>query len=221
MSRERFKDNITPERLRDLLDYEPETGIFRWKVATGRTRPGKIAGTQNSDGYISICIDRYPYRAHRLAWAWVTGLWPAEDIDHINGQRSDNRFANLREATHWQNMHNMGARKRKDPSLPTGVTLKHGRYHARIRVDGQVMLLGSYETKDEASAAYQDAAKLYAGDFARQQAMKIALPKEPSAPMVDALIAEGEDMGFSISEHEAKRLASAILNAPLVEADKP
>ena len=100
-------DDLSAEFLRQVLSYSPENGLFIWRVSLGyRVRPGASAGFYCSKGYHSIQISGSTYRAHRLAWLYVYGVWPTLDIDHINGDPSDNRIANLREATPQQNIMN-------------------------------------------------------------------------------------------------------------------
>src|SRR5579862_7745832 len=97
---------ITPERLKEVLDYDPATGEFRWKTRLGgKAVAGRVAGYLDR-GYISIRIDRRIYMAHRLAWLWVYGVWPEGWLDHINRKKNDNRIDNLRLAEPWQNQAN-------------------------------------------------------------------------------------------------------------------
>ena len=99
------KADLTAQRLREALHYDPETGVFTWATAvSSKTVPGARAGNQHIAGYFRIRLDGYSYKAHRLAWLYMTGAWPAECIDHINRNNSDNRFSILREATHKQYM---------------------------------------------------------------------------------------------------------------------
>src|SRR5579864_3559439 len=101
--------NLTLTRLYEVLDYRPETGLFIWKINTGKRRmAGKQAGCKMVRGYHTLSIDRIQYTAHRVAWFYMTGDWPPDDIDHINGVRTDNRFCNLRLATKRDNSFNKG-----------------------------------------------------------------------------------------------------------------
>lgn len=96
--------DLTAERVRELLHYEPATGIFTRRIRTSnRTKVGAIVGADNGKGYLQISVDWRLYSAARLAWLYMTGEWPKEEIDHINRVRSDNRFSNLREATRSSN----------------------------------------------------------------------------------------------------------------------
>lgn len=154
---------ITAQELRERLDYDPVSGVFRWKTsASNRIRVGSTAGCINTIGYCQIYIGSKPYLAHRLAWLHVFGAWPDGVIDHINGNRSDNRICNLREATRAQN--NANARVRSDnTSGLKGVSPLHGRWAAQA---GGVYL-GLFDTPEEAHAAYVAAAKERFGNFAR------------------------------------------------------
>lgn len=156
-------------RVRELLDYEPETGFFRWKVKRRHgISVGHIAGSENSSGYIQITIDGRLYVAHRIAWVWVHGSEPPDEIDHINGVRDDNRIANLRAATHRQNSQNR-SRRRDNESGFKGVHLhrKSGRWRALIYSNGRNIHLGLFATREKAYAAYVAAARQLFGDFAR------------------------------------------------------
>lgn len=97
---------LTAESLRELLHYDPQTGIFTWRVTRGNLKACSRAGSMKEDGYIRVCIGERRYHAHRLAWLYVTGDWPVEEIDHINRNKADNRFTNLRPATRSTNEQN-------------------------------------------------------------------------------------------------------------------
>lgn len=158
--------NLTAERLRELLRYNPETGVFTWRVKRGIALAGSIAGNKNRNGYVNIYVDNRPYRAHRLAWLYVYGSFPKQDIDHINGVRHDNRIANLRDVSTSHNMMNQ-RRARTDNKL--GLLGVHVRtperphhkiskpYRAMIYVAGKRVNVGSFATAEEAHAAYLEA----------------------------------------------------------------
>ena len=103
----KFNDQITLERLKEVVDYDPLTGIFTWKIKLNNNLVvGSVAGALTSKGYIGLTIDRNYYQGHRLAWLYVYGEWPEGDVDHINNIRTDNRIQNLRIATKSQNSMN-------------------------------------------------------------------------------------------------------------------
>lgn len=148
---------ITLSRLRDLFDYSQETGEFRYLQNRGGARAGKRAGYLNHDGYIQFEIDGKKYAAHRLAWFYVFGRWPADQIDHINGKRHDNRIANLREANVSENQQNLKkARVNNKTSGLLGVTWHKGigKWQAQIKIGGRNHYLGVFETAESAYDAY-------------------------------------------------------------------
>jgi hypothetical protein len=155
----------TLERLNELLDYDPETGIFRRKKATSWSiKVGDIAGTDHNLGYRAIMIDRSRYLAHRLAWKMYHGRDPEGQIDHINGIKNDNRIKNLRECTHAENQRNRGKTKVNTTGYK-GAYLVGSKYKAQISLNGKTANLGRYDTAEEAHEAYKKAAKKYHGDF--------------------------------------------------------
>lgn len=159
---------LTVERLKEVLRYDLETGVFRWACAIGnRAKEGAVAGCLRSDGYCFIRIDGHPYAAHRLAWLYMHGVWPNLHIDHINRVRSDNRIENLREATRAQNQGNL-PRYRNNTSGIKGVSLmkRDNKWRASIRVNGKPKNLGHFNTKEEAAEVYRKAAIARWGEFA-------------------------------------------------------
>ena len=161
---------ITHQRLRELLHYDPLTGIFlRLVSANSRVKVGDIAGSlHKATGYRRIQIDGRDYMAHRLAWFYVTGEWPTADIDHWNLNRTDNRFCNLREATNSENHANMRARADNTSGFKGVYFHKPNRkWVTQITVIGKRIYLGSFDTKGSAHAAYAAAAKQHFGEFAR------------------------------------------------------
>ena len=154
-----MKATITPSRLRELLDYDARTGVFRWRVDTPRRRAGTVAGSVGADGYIIIGVDRHQYRAHRLAWLWEHARWPHPDVDHRNCVRSDNRLVNLREATAAVNAQNRRTPNLGNTSGRLGVSwAAHAkRWKAQILVGETKVHLGYFADKLDAEAAYRDA----------------------------------------------------------------
>ena len=156
----------TAEYLRSVLHYDPESGIFTWKVRTSnRVKVGSVAGSQSGKGYLDISVCSRTHRAHRLAWLYVHGVWPEDQIDHINRIRTDNRISNLRDVTQKQNLQNAGKHSR-NTSGHTGVIWdKHrSKWQARIAHNCKDIHLGSFASLEEAVAARKAAEKLYWSD---------------------------------------------------------
>ena len=155
--------SLTQERLMSLVSYDAETGVFTWRITRRNCKTGAVAGSLLK-GYVRISIDSKIYAAHRLAWLYTYGCWPSGEIDHINRVRNDNRLCNLREATRELNTQNANVRV-DSPYGIRGVT-KHkysNKYRARIQANKKAMLLGLFDTPEEAAAAYAAAAaKLHA-----------------------------------------------------------
>jgi hypothetical protein len=164
-----FNSAVTIERLKEVLSYDPATGLFVWKISLGwKGAVGKEAGTPHQRGYISIMIDQKLYLAHRLAWFYITGQWPKNRVDHKDCDRANNRFENLREATNSQN--NQNRRKRAGcRSRFKGVSwhVRDRMWEARIKLNRETIRLGLYKTEEDAHAAYCDAARKMFGDYAR------------------------------------------------------
>lgn len=157
---------LTAERLREVLDYDPTSGAFRLKVSsTRRDRIGTVVGSRSSSGHRLIKIDGRKYGAHRLAWFYVHGTWPDHEIDHKNNTPDDNRFTNLREATDGQNRQNSKLNKNNTSGF-RGVYLRGRRWQARITAQGDYISLGAFDTPEAAYATYCTAAGLYHGAFA-------------------------------------------------------
>jgi hypothetical protein len=161
---------ITHARLREVLFYDPFTGIFRWRIKPRNIVPGNLPGGRDAHGYWLIRVDRKRYFAHRLAWFYVHGRWPIGEIDHRNGDPLDNRLENLREATRAQQLWNSGLRKNNRIGLK-GVTFypPTRRWFARIQKHGRTRFLGYHATAEAAHAAYVEAANSEFGEFARTE----------------------------------------------------
>lgn len=155
--------------LTSILDYNPETGIFVWKMPRPKIQVGSIAGhiRKGKKPYVHIMIDGKDYSAHRLAWFYVHGIWPNEHIDHINGNHSDNRLVNLREATRSQNKANsISTNKTGFKGVRFLPWVKNGKqWMAQITFNKKVTYLGSFYTPEEAHWAYCDAAEQLHGEF--------------------------------------------------------
>ena len=157
-------NTITREIIKEMLDYNLETGVFRWKISTNRRiKIGAIAGTKNWNLYFIIPLNGKRYRAHRLAWMYVYGTWPVYDIDHINGNPSDNRFNNLRDVTTSHNTQNQTKPHKRNKCGLLGVSWHTvGKcWRARICTNGVQMLIGHFKTPEEAHQAYLGAKRKY------------------------------------------------------------
>lgn len=164
------RELISHARLLEVLDYDRSTGIFRWKAPGDANKvAGKIAGCSGTAGRIIITIDKRSYLAHRLAWFYVTGEWPARGLDHRSVVASDNRFGNLREATGKQNSRNQKPKKSRSGLKGAAWDASRGKWIATIRTDAGRKTLGRFDTAEEAHAAYKQAAKEFHGEFARHE----------------------------------------------------
>ncbi len=160
---------ISHQLLCEFLRYDQTTGFFYWNCARPKTRVGQRAGTyKHHKKYVLIEILGTCYQAHRLAWFYMTGQWPKDQIDHINMDRCDNRFVNLREATNGQNAVN---KKHANRTGFKGVKhcawLKENPFMAQIRRDNKIAYLGCFPTAEEAHEAYKKAAIEIHGEYAR------------------------------------------------------
>jgi hypothetical protein len=171
---------LTQEYLKECFNYDHDTGILRWKVrpqehfATDRVCKsvnskwaGHVAGAISSSGYLIVGVNGKRHLVHRVIWPLVCGKWPEFDIDHINGNRADNRLTNLREATRSENRRNCRIRGDNKSGLKgVGFHKKRGKYRARIKADGITTNLGFFSTPQEAHTAYCTAADKHHGQFA-------------------------------------------------------
>jgi hypothetical protein len=163
--------------IRERLAYNPETGIVSWRVShCSRTHAGEEAGSLDKRGYRSVRVAGVLIFSHLLAVFLQTGQWPEEVVDHRNGVKDDNRWANLRECTQTQNLRNRV--KSKSKAIPyKGVFNNNGSFMARICVDRKMKYLGNYPDPEQAALAYNEAAVTHFGEFA-------LLNEVPCAPVV-------------------------------------
>lgn len=164
-----FERGLTAERLRALLSYCPETGEFRWLVTNSKRRmAGSAAGDRKPSGYIIIGIDGHRYRAHRLAWLFMTGQWPAHQVDHRDNDRANNKWLNLRAADNAQNQAN-SKRQRNNTSGFKGVywNTQRQKWAAKINPGRRQVHLGFFDDPKIAHEAYVRGAKRFFGEFAR------------------------------------------------------
>jgi hypothetical protein len=147
---------IDHKTLKNLLHYNEETGIFIWSIARPKIKVGDQVGFVHHSGYIHTEIFGRHYALHRLAWFYVTGSWPKHQIDHINGNKADNRFANLREATNAQNSLNKPVRNSTGyKGVAFKKWLKKKPYTASITINGKITHLGCFATAEEAFEVYK------------------------------------------------------------------
>lgn len=146
-----MSEDLSADQMRERLSYDPRSGRFEWIDG------GREAGWVRKDGYSSIRVDGKEYGSHRLAFLYMTGRWPVEEVDHIDRNPSNNCWSNLREATHAQNMRNRGR---------PGVGKCNSRWRAYIKLDGVQRHIGMFDTRDDAVAAYMTEAKMAFGEYA-------------------------------------------------------
>lgn len=151
---------ITHARLLEVLHYDPATGAFTWlKNLAQKDRVGSIAGSLHPIGYTVVQVDGERIPAHRLAWFYVNNTWPDAQIDHINGRRADNAYANLRDVPSVVNQQNQRTARAGSSSGLLGVTWHKasGKWAAQIRHNNRKRHLGVFDDPDAAHAAYVDA----------------------------------------------------------------
>jgi hypothetical protein len=146
---------LTAHRLREVLKYDRNTGVFRWRMSLAkRVKIGDVAGCARQDGYRLIRVDGRLYLASRLAWLYMHDCWPKNEIDHKNTIRGDDRLQNLRDVTHAENKQNSRRAHRDNKTGLLGVMTSQGKFRAQIRLDGKARHLGTFETPEAAHAAY-------------------------------------------------------------------
>ena len=150
--------DITVDYLKQILNYNPDTGIFTWVKRTTRSDLlGKTAGSPHSSGYISISIHNQKRLAHRLAWLYMTGGWPINHIDHIDGDKTNNAFNNLRDITRSENLHNVHKAKKNNKVNLLGVSAHQGKWRMQIMRNGVMTRISGFDTPEQAHKAYLDA----------------------------------------------------------------
>lgn len=158
---------ISISTLNEWLVYDSETGCLKWKKRKSPSaNAGDIVGCKNSRGYIHFRIDKISLTCHRTAWAMYYGEWPELFIDHINGDRSDNKISNLRLASRSENNRNAAIRKDNKTGMK-GVRfcLRDKKYIAHIRINGKSICLGYFDSAIQAQGAYAEKAKEIHGEF--------------------------------------------------------
>ena len=157
---------LTQERLKEVIDYSPILGLFWHIKARGGVKVGDVAGSKDNKGYIRIGIDGRLHKAHRLAWLYVHGEWPPDQIDHENNDTSDNRLFNLRLASNGQNRANS---RKKTSSIYKGVRWRaqSRKWHTQIGKDGQNHHVGLFDSPVDAARAYDAKAIELFGEYAK------------------------------------------------------
>lgn len=145
---------LTQARLKELLDYDPETGVFTNRVTRGGIEAGKVVGCDNGAGYLQMRVDKRLYKAHRLVFLYVEGYLPENQVDHLNGTRWDNRWVNLRHVSRACNLQNQKVYRNNTSGFP-GVYWRgeRGRWVAKVTVGRKNILLGAYKSKLDAALA--------------------------------------------------------------------
>lgn len=158
--------NVELKKLKEVLDYDQETGLFTWKTKRWRTKAGDIAGTLSTKGYWQIKVFQKIYEAHRLAWYFVYGTWAKHELDHINCNKVDNRISNLRPATRTQNLANTRMKSFNKVGFK-GVVLQNNKYAAQITHNYKSIRIGVFDTPEAAHKAYMVKAIELRGEYAR------------------------------------------------------
>lgn len=144
---------MTQHELKLILDYNPDTGIFTWKLwRGGNAIAGSVAGHVDTRGHVQICINGKMYAAHRLAFLYMTGKFPDQLTDHVNCKKTDNRWNNLRPATPSQNCHN-ARRYKNNTSGFKGVSFHHGKWNGRVKKNGITHDCGHHQSPEKANQA--------------------------------------------------------------------
>ena len=154
---------MTQKQVQEMFDYAADTGVFTWRIRPSRAvKAGDIAGCiEKRIGYITIGIAKRIYKAHRLAWLYTHGEWPKGLIDHINGNKADNRIANLRDVFADGNSQNVRKPNRRNKSGFMGVIWYQNKWRASLSVKGKSKWLGDYNTPEEAHQIYLEAKRKY------------------------------------------------------------
>jgi hypothetical protein len=157
------RTDVTIDRVRQLLIYDSDTGIWKWQISHGDVSAGEVATKMDGYGYLYIKIDGKIHKAHTLAWLYVFGYWPKNMIDHKNRIKHDNRLSNLREANYFQNLGNSTMRASNTSGF------KGVRWHKRSgkwRATIAHITIGHFDSAEEAAEAYETAARIRYGEFA-------------------------------------------------------
>jgi hypothetical protein len=156
-----MKSNLTNDRLKQLVSYDKETGNFYRLVPVANIKVGLVVAKPAKNGYVRMHIDGYLYYLHRLAWFYETSEWPVA-IDHIDGNKTNNKFSNLRSATYAENLQNIkNSHKTLSGFMGAYYHPKTKNWQSKIGIDGKSKSLGYYKTPEEAHQAYLDGKRKY------------------------------------------------------------
>lgn len=160
------ESKLSQLRLKELLHYDPDTGIFTRAAMMPGSSIGSVCGTKKQNGYVVICVDRMYFRAHRLAWFYVHGTWPPEFIDHVNHIRHDNRISNLRCVSTRQNSLNTSLRSDNALGAKNVYFDKQaGKFGVKFTENGVQKLVGHFDSEALAKAAAKDYRERAHGEF--------------------------------------------------------
>lgn len=164
---------LTQSELKSLLHYDPKTGIFTWLVNRNRNaKAGDVVGSINNRGYMRLMINRKTYTFHRLAFLYMKGKFPKDQVDHKDRNKTNNAFSNLRECTPSENSRNRGLSSNNSTGC-TGVIKVKNKFQAQIHINEngskKSKYLGTYDSLEEAAAAYQITAKNEHGEFYKEE----------------------------------------------------
>ena len=191
---------LTIAFLAPLFDYDPETGFVSWKIDFGTAKAGDRAGHVRPSGYRMIQIDGRRYQEHRIAWVLTHGDLPADgrQIDHANQVKDDNRLANLRAATRAEQQINSPTQSNNLHGRGVGWRADRGVWRADIYVNNARVFLGHFEHREDAQAAYEDAAREYYGEFAPQ-----APPVDTPKKLIKLAPDRADEIGELLDQREA------------------
>jgi HNH endonuclease len=195
--------HLTAARLREVLHYDPDSGLFTWLIQARATRPpGSNAGSRY-DRYVKIGIDQERHSAHRLAWLYMTGKWPTHEIDHINRDGFDNRWANLRDVPKSVNARNI---VKHNNSGFRGVKKNRGKtWRSIISVEGRPVGLGNFLTPEDAQAAFLEANSILDGGSAKEALLFAAHSRRRCTALVQSTKLRIEVGGVSMSVPDAAK----------------
>lgn len=153
---------LTQERLKELLHYDPETGLFKNIAPRKKVKPNSIAGHLDpSIGYVGITIDKRKYYAHRLAFLYMTGSFPKNIVDHVDGDGANNKWKNLRDVSRTINQQNIKRASKISSTGLLGAYKKRNKFCSAIKVNKIIVRLGSFDTALESHIAYVNAKRKY------------------------------------------------------------